>query len=217
MKKVLNLLFLLLLTVSTFSCNTDSQTKHFDYGKIENNKYTNEYFDFEMTLPQDWVVSSKEDIQRVKKVGQELIAGNDKNLRKMIEVSSIDNANLLQLTKYELGAPVNFNPSFALSVKNLRGEPGIKTGKDYLFHLRHTLKSIQIQYNYISENLEKKLIGGQEFYLMNAGIKIGNLEVKQSYYVTVLNGFVFRFFTTYHNDDSKAEFNKMIASMKFGK
>ena len=52
--------------------------KNFDYGKIENGVYRNNYFDFEIPVPANWAVQNREQVQELQKTGEELIdAGNN--------------------------------------------------------------------------------------------------------------------------------------------
>jgi len=156
MKINLNFIRITLLTVLTLSCSPNGKPIKFDYGKIENNKYINSFFGFEMELPPNWVVQTKEQMENLSKMGKELVAGDDENMKAVINASEINSANLLAVFKYEVGAVVDYNPNLMLVAENLKNTPGIKTGSDYLFQSRRFLKQSQIQYDYIDEEFQKK-------------------------------------------------------------
>ena len=217
MKRNLNFIGIILLTVLTLSCNTNVKPKDFDYGKVENNKYLNSFFGFKMELPSDWEVQTKEQMENLAKMGKELVAGNDKNMKAIIKASEINSANLLAVFKYEVGAAVDYNPNLMLVAENLKNAPGIKTGSDYLFQTRRLLKQSQIQYDYIDEEFQKEVINNQEFYLMNASINYMGLSIKQVYYSTIQNGFCLSAIISFIDDEQKTDLEKVVNSMKFNK
>ena len=110
--------------------------KNFDYGKIENGVYTNDYFDFNIPVPQNWDVRNDEQVQQLQKKGSGLISGNNKELETKIDEADVNTIVLLTVFKNkEDTTAVKFNPSVILLCENLQGSPDIKKGKDYLDHV----------------------------------------------------------------------------------
>lgn len=212
-----NLLGFILLTLLLVSCNNKGLAQDFDYGRIENNKYYNSFFNLEMTIPTDWIVQSKEQTENLTKKGADLMAGDDKNLKAVIKASDVNSAYLLTVFQYEVGVAVDYNPSFMLISENLKNTPGIKNGGDYLFHVRKMLKQSQVQYNYFDENFIKETINGQDFFLMNASLEYMGIKIKQVYYSTIINGFSFGIIISYVSKEQKQELDSIINSMKFRK
>ncbi len=126
--------FLFLFSFTTMSFNIQDRPKKFDYGEIENGIYSNKFFDMKMILPDKWIFQSNKEISELMKSGEKLITGNDEKLKSMLKAAKITTANLFAGFKYEKGAPVDFNPSILLVAENLKSNPGIKTGEDYLFN-----------------------------------------------------------------------------------
>ncbi|MCH7774894.1 MAG: hypothetical protein IH784_10910 [Bacteroidetes bacterium] len=213
----INLLGILFLTIITIGCNSHDKPKDFDYGRVENSKYINSFFDFEITLPPDWVIQNKEQTENLAEVGKDLVAGDDKNMKAILKASEINSATLLAVFQYEVGAAVEYNPKFMIVAENLKNAPGIKTGSDYLFHSRKLLKQSQIQYDYIDDEFKKEVINNQEFYLMNLSINYMGLNIKQVYYSTIQNGFSMSTIISFINDEQKNELEKVINSMTFNK
>ncbi|MFZ4465299.1 MAG: hypothetical protein ACOYN5_15745 [Bacteroidales bacterium] len=212
-----NFLGFILLTLLLLCCNTQGVTQDFDYGQIENNKYYNSFFNFEMIIPTGWIVQSKEQTENLTKKGADLVAGDDKNLKAVIKASEVNSANLLAIFKYEVGAAVDYNPSIMLISENLKNSPGIKTGSDYLFQVRKMLKQSQVQYDYFDENFKKKTINGQDLFLMNASLEYMGLQIKQVYYSTIINGFSLGIIISFVSKEQKKEIGKVINSMQFRK
>ncbi len=217
MKTKLKLIGLFILIFSLTSCNQNGKPKNFDYGHIEDNKYLNSFFGLELTIPDSWIVQTKEQTENLSKVGRDLVAGDDKNLKAVIDASEINSANLLAVFQYEVGAAVDYNPNFMLVAENLKNAPGIKTGNDYLFQARKLLNQSQLQYSYIDDVFEKELINNQEFYTMNCTIDYMGLNIKQIYYSTVIDRFCLSVLISYATDDQKRNLEKMISSMIFKK
>ena len=215
MKISINFIGIVLLTTLTLSCSSNDKPKDFDYGKVENNKYHNSFFGFEIDLPSNWVVQTKEQTDNLKKMGQELIAGDDKNMKAVIKASEINSASLLAIFKYEVGTAVEYNPNFMLVAENLKNAPGIKTASDYLFQSRRILEQSQVQYDQIDQEFKREMINNQEFYLMNASINYMGLSIKQVYYSTIQNGFCLSIVISFIDDEQKMDLDKIINSMRF--
>jgi len=214
MKEKISLVFILLITI-TSTCQTIENSKGFDYGEVENNIYSNSFFDFKVTIPQDWIVQSRELTENLKKVGKEIIAGDNENLKAAINASEINSAFLITVFQYELGSAVDYNPGFVVIAENLKFAPGIKTGGDYLFHTRKLLRQAQMPYENIDDEFEKINIDNHDFYIMNADLNYMGKIIKQSYYSTILNGFSITAVISFVNDEQKNILQETVNSINF--
>jgi hypothetical protein len=216
MKRQIYASSLLLATIITIlGCNRIGKPINFDYGRIENNKYINDYFDLELTVPDKWVAQSKEQMERQAQKGRDLIAGDNVNTKALLMVSEIKTANLLSVYQFEKGTAVDLNPNITLVAENLNDYPGMKKGSDYLFQARKLLSQSQFKYDYLDQDFKEEKIEGIDFYLMNASIKSMGIEINQTYYSAVLNGFSFNIIITYNNAQQKQDLLNIIHSLKF--
>jgi hypothetical protein len=215
MKVVFALLRSILVLTLITCCSSLPKSNDFDYGKVENNQYNNTFFAFKVKIPDNWVVQSKDQTDRLTDQGKELMAGNDKKLKAILDASEVNTANLLTVFKYEIGSAVDYNPSVAIIAENVKNYPGIKNGNDYLFQARRLLKQSQIQYDYIDEVFKTQNIGAKEFYMMNASINYMGILIKQIYYSTIIKKFSFSVIISYVTDEQKAELDKLLSSMEF--
>lgn len=215
MNKKLNFIGLVILTILVFSCNTNNKSKAFDYGRVENGKYLNSFFGLEVDVPKGWVIQTKEQIDKMTKMGKDLVAGDDKKLKAVMKASEINSATLLTVFKYETGSAVDYNPSFTFIAENLKNLPGTKSGSDYLFQVRKLLRQSQMQYDTIDEKFTKVFIDNQEFYLMNATLPYMGMTIKQEYYATIQDRFSLGIIISFTDDEQKNELEKIIQSMKF--
>jgi len=212
-----SLIGLIFLTILTLSCKSDNQPKDFDYGKVENSIYLNSFFGFELELPSDWFVQTKELTDNLSEMGKDIVAGEDKNMKALLNASEINTANLLAIFKYEIGAAVDYNPNLILVAENLKNAPGIKTGGDYLFQTRKFLIQSQLEYEIIDDEFNKEVINNQEFYTMNTSMNYMGQNIKQVYYSTINKGFCLSAIISFIDEEQKMGLKKVISSMKFNK
>lgn len=206
---------LLLIITIAVSCNFDSKPKNFDYGKVENGQYTNSYFGMTIDLPDTWVVQNEEEKAAMMEMGKDLVAGEDQNLKAIIEASEVNTANLLTMFKYEVGSPKGYNPNFLVIAENLKNSPGVKTAKDYLFHARKLMERSNIDYDFGDGKIEKVIINDQEFYVMRPTIYYMGIEIHQAYYCTLVNGFSLGFSMSYMEEENRLIQEKIMNTVKF--
>ncbi|HEX8549877.1 MAG TPA: hypothetical protein VF691_23145 [Cytophagaceae bacterium] len=201
MKNFLLRAFLFLSAIA--SCFAQDKANDFDYGRVENNKYTNAFFKCEVTIPTDWIVQTKEQTEAMSKVGKAMVAGADSTMKAVLKASEINSANLLVAFQHEVGSAVDYNPSFSIITENIKNLPGIKSGKEYLFLARRLMEQSQMKYNHLDKEFTKEVINGTDFYTMNTQIKYVGLDIKQIYYSTVRNGFSFNIIISFINNQQK--------------
>lgn len=211
MKKLIYLIAALLL----LSCGKGSQNmpENFDYGTLENNVYKNRFFKLSVPIHKDWVVQNKEQMQSIVETGSKMMTGDDKNLEAVVEASKINTAYLLTIFKYELGAAVEYNPSFMVIAENISHAPGVKRGSDYLFHTKKLLQQGQVHYTF-AEEMTEKTIGTASFDGMQGYLDLMGKKITQDYFTTIKNGFSLSFVATYTNEEEKSEIYDLIDRIK---
>jgi hypothetical protein len=210
-----NLFTILLISLLAIACNNQGKPKDFDYGRVENMKYINSYFEFEITLPDNWKVQSKEQLNKLNNTGRDLLAGDNETLKSVLKASEINSAFLLSANQYEVGSPVVYNPNLAIVAENIKNSPGIKSGSDYLFQARKLLKQSQVKYDYIDSLYSKESINKMDFYKMNTELNYMGINIKQIYYSAILKGFSLGIIISFNNDQQKTELLKAVSSLKF--
>ena len=209
------LIGLIVLAVINTCCNPGGQSKKFDYGHMEDNKYINSFFSLELQLPDGWVVQSKEQTENITNLGKDLIAGDDKNLKAVLDASEVNSANLLTVFKQELGAAVDYNPSFMLVAENLKNAPGIKNGSDYLFQTRKLLQQSQMEFEHMDEEFTRETVNNLVFDTMNCSINYMGFVIHQKYFSTIQNGFSISAIISFIDEDQKKELEQVVNSMVF--
>jgi len=189
--------------------------KNFDYGKIENGVYTNDYFDFNIPVPQNWDVRNDEQVQQLQKKGSGLISGNNKELEAKIDEADVNTIVLLTVFKNkEDTSAVKFNPSFILLCENLQGSPDIKKGKDYLDHAKYLMQQSKMPYQFTPEYFTEK-VGNKEFDRMDAVLDGQMGGIQQSYYSIIDKGYALSIIISFVDADQKTELKEIINKIKF--
>ncbi len=205
----------LLLLFAILSCKQSSKiAENFDYGKIENGVYSNNYFDFEIPVPEKWVVQNKEQVKQMQKQGEDLIAEKDKELAKKIRAGDISTAILLTVFKNRIDTVVvnEYNSSFVILAENLGTMSGINKGDDYLAHAKTFLQ--QSGYKFPSGFYSEK-IGNKKFDGMDVSMNSKGTEVKQSYYSTISKNFALSIIISFVTDEQERELKNVLNRIKF--
>ena len=214
MKNTILLLFISLLLFSNGFSQEQNASENFDFGTTEAGLYKNTYFNLEVPFDSTWSVQTPEQIKNLSEIGEEYIIGNDTEMKRMIKASKINVSTLLVIYKYEVGTAVDYNPSFMLVAENTRLVPGVKTGKDYLFHSKRVLEVLDLNYTFNKE-IYKKKINDFDFYVLEAKATVMGVKVQQDYIATVVNGFTLLFITSYNNKkDRKELYDEIINKIK---
>jgi len=193
---------------------TQAATKDVDLGAVKDSVYENKYFGFRMTFPTEWAVQERAVQQRLAETGTKVLAGDDRGLKSAMEASQVKTLNLFAVFKHPLGAPVPFNPNINCVAENVTDFPGIKTGKDYLYHAKKLLGGSQLKIEF-SDDLTSVHLGGAEFYSMTGSVTLGTMTIRQIYYTTIRKGFALNIILSDSNAEEAAVLKKIVESISF--
>ena len=198
------------------SCKQSTKIpENFDYGKIENGVYSNSYFNFEIPVPDKWVVQSKEQVEQIKKAGQDLITEKNKEIGSLVKTSDVRTAILLTAFKNRTDTFMGqFNSSFMILSENLGSISGIKTGKDYLLHAKGLMQQSGMAYKFPSGIYSEK-VGNREFDVMDVVMTVKEMEVQQSYYSVIDKKFALNIIISFIGDEQKKELINIINNIRF--
>jgi hypothetical protein len=206
MKIKLKLILFFAIAISA-SC---SRPMNFDLGKTKNGIYSNHFFNFEITIPETWIGITQEELQATMETGKKLAAGDNENLKAALNATDVTVASLFGYSKYEKGAPVDFNPSIMMICENIKAAPGVKNGSDYLFQARKAMSLSAVKYDRMDSVYKKVQIGGADFYVMNAEMHFSTVDVKQKYFAYTTNGFCLLAILTYDKEENLSELERCM-------
>ncbi len=212
-KTVLSVVAVILAGVLIFSGCKKKASDEITFGSMNGSVYSNEYFGLTIEFPEDWAVAEKETLKQVTDMGTDFLAGDDKNLKAIVKASELQTVNLFMVSQHPLGSPVPFNPNVTAVAERIRHMPGIKSGKDYLYHARKLMESSALDASF-TEEVRNEQIGGYSFDIMTAEMNMSGASIKQQYYATVLKGYVLGVIISYSNDQDQAALKEILATIK---
>lgn len=183
------------------------------YGSITESHYQNDYFGFEIQVPEGWSVQSQAEQQALMEMGAELLAGDDEGLKNVMKASEAQTVSLFTFMKHEVGAPVTFNPSIIGLGERVASMPGIKRGEDYFFHARKLLEQGQIPYEFPQAVFSQK-VAGFDFDVMPAEVTMVGVTIYQQYFAARIKDYMLVFILSYSNDEEFQELQSRLATLK---
>lgn len=207
--------FVLLIVCAVLLAGCEKKTSdEVDFGTFEDFVYRNKYFGLTLTVPPEWSIQDQESYQRIMDTGGKALAGEDKNLKAVVKASQLQTVNLLLVFKHPVGTPVPFNPNIACVAERVRHMPGIKRGKDYLFHSRKLLESGQLSISFPRDIYTEEL-GGANFDVMYTEMELAGVAVQQKYYATVAKGYALILIVSFSTEEEEADLQSILESVTF--
>ena len=185
-----------------------------DFGIFNHSIYTNRYFGMTVAIPADWSIQDQEAQRRLMKLGGNIVAGDDKNMKSLLKASELQSVNLFAAFQYPVGTPVTFNPSVLAMAEKVRELPGIKTGKDYLFSVRRIMELAQIQVLF-PKDVYTEHLAGTNFDVMETTISVHGITVRQKYYATIEKGYALSFVISFEDDQQLSDDQKILNTVRF--
>ncbi len=202
-------LFLLCFITNANADNSKIKSEKFpfNYGKMEDTVYANPFFGFKMSVPSAWVVQNKSQIAYVISKGKDAVEFKEETTNKAIKDLDVSSMTLIMLSKHELGAPVEFNPSLMIMAEDVSMYPGVKIGSDYLFQLKRQFKNSNLNFT-VSEEYGNTELSGNKFDILECSKEGTNTHL--DYICSIQKRFAFAFIITYSNEDEKNELMDIV-------
>lgn len=217
-----NVIVILGFTILISACKTtevksgnvaDIEVKNVDINQGEEKSFFSSQFRINLSVPSSWSVSGKETIDAVADIGGKIISGDDEIKKILHEESKKRTENIFLISQYEVGTPVQFNPSIVSVSENIALAPGIKSGKDYLYHVEQLLLGSAANYS-IVEHYKPTIISSYSFDAFKAKTTINGTSFYQDYYATKAGKSVLSFIITYSNQEEFTAFDKVLKNIK---
>ena len=200
------------LAIFIVSCGEGPQQSNPETGQVVDGVYVNEYFSVKMPIPEGWYVASKESEEYIRDVGGNIVAGEDTTLKAQMDVAIKNVFNLLSVSEFEMGAVVEFNPTFFLIAERVSHLPGIKTGADYLLQSEKILLGSQLPYQ-VAEKPYLIQLGDQQWYRADFFINLPTMRLSQTYVAIKHSDFVLSMIFTAATAEQKAVLEKVASSI----
>ena len=190
-------------------CHLFDRDKDFDYGRVEQSVYKNDFFGVSVRLPERWQVQTKAQLDSIR-MGKPRAATRNEG----IKASEINSATVLTVYKFKSDTFFDFNPTVSIFIEQIGPRSGTRSANDYLLNAGKMLKRSPMHYE-VTDSITKEVIGGQLFYRLHAQIENNRFGISQDYFSTMLNGFSFNFILTSSNDDDWQQLRQIISTANF--
>lgn len=185
-----------------------------EYGTVENHVYKNAFFSLKIKIPEEWSVHDQESRQHTQDLGNNMIAVDDKNLKAAVKASEQSTVYMFAASKHPIGSPVESNPTVQCIAERVRHMPGIKSGKDYLFHAKKFFEQGQMKILFPHE-ISTESIGGVSFDILHTEIPMMNATIRQKIYATIIKGYALLVTESYTTDDEVLELDSILNTLSF--
>ncbi len=214
--------FAILLCLISVGCRDalqrGAQEKHpseeIGFGSVEDSVYHNEFFGLSIDVPEEWNIQNQETLKQLTKQSSEIVAGDDKNLKAVIDAAELQTVQLLAAFKYPVGKPVPFNPNILCIAERVSTLPGIERGNDYHFHTKRLLESSDVIVSFPEENSTVQL-GGMDFDVMTIHINVAGTTVRQKQFAAIIKGYALVINVSYSTDDEESEVEAVLDTVRF--
>lgn len=182
-------------------------------GTVSDAKFTNNHFGFEITLPSDWYVTNREEMNQLTKNTQTAVLGTGTEGEK-IDLDSFELLPMLYAFKHPLTYTDGPNPSIVINAENLIGQEGtVKNSTEYLNLSKAMLTNQESTYEF--SDITTATFGGQEFSHMLIVAEISGIQVTQAIYATLIDGFAIDIVLTYFSEEDKVELDAVMETIQF--
>uniref|UniRef100_UPI003217687A hypothetical protein n=1 Tax=uncultured Draconibacterium sp. TaxID=1573823 RepID=UPI003217687A len=204
MKKQLNLTILILSLLFLSNCRYN-HPETVASGTIENGVYTNQFFNFQLQIPEEWTVETIGEIE----IETDSAITSNSLFQSTAENTKVLMANLLTIFKED--KKDGFKPNFAIIAEHISRRPECRNEVDYLKQTKKQYENVQSSFSDIKEIV---LGNNIECQTLDNTLSIPNLEIKQTHYVVIRNDFFLHTTLTYNTTDQKEALTAIINSWK---
>jgi len=211
--KIIILVLVVAALLSVVGCSNLSK-KSLDLGTMEGTKYSNEYFNMTLELPESWTVLSEDEKKELMNEGREVVAGENKDFEEALRNNEFRSVYLISTYKHPLNTEVDFNTNFMSLAEKLSFFQNVKDGKGYLEESKKLLEKTQVPYIF-EKDISTEKVGNKDFYVMETYIEAGEMRVTQKYYSIIEKGYALSFILSYSNDEDKKAVQDILNTVKF--
>jgi hypothetical protein len=183
-----------------------------EFGEIQDNKYTNDFFGMSMRIPASWNVIDNQQQKRLMESGTKLLAGNDAKLKQKFDLAKLRTVRLFMISKYPLKARVAVNPYIIAVAENLNGV-GDLTPEQYLSILKRQLMNGKFNARFPGK-IEPVKIGGKDFRKLDSILFFGKMPVWQTYYAAIIKDYILGITVSYDKKITPEQ-QQILDSIKF--
>lgn len=211
--KKLNFTLITLMVCLFYSCNGRDELKNetFTTGEVKNDKYSNSYFDFTLTLPDDYYLIPEKNLKQLQKDFSKSVKEKNKNEAKYT-------ARVQQIFGFRLYDPSRIttlmvNPTLLLTTERLDPRIDNITAREYLIIARKKFKQNSPGKARFEETATVRIgeeVFERQIYVQN----MYGLQIKTAQYCKVINGYALIFSLSYDMKKDRQRLVKVLSSFQ---
>ncbi|MCH8330218.1 MAG: TonB family protein [Bacteroidetes bacterium] len=213
MKGTITLLLIGICTTLGFSQNKN-YPKDFNIGSYDKGYYMNDFFKFTIVIPETWVIQEHDFEKPLKSEVERVVELGDKKEQKEFKAAKSNTTYLTMAYKHKIGNTMDYNPSVMIACQYLIDNPELKTGKEYLFHVRQFMHSTVVNYT-LSDYEYNVGLDNVYFDRIETKVRLKGREVTQEVYAAVIKDFGFSITISYEGLEQQKELHNIINTIKF--
>lgn len=177
-------------------------------GAFDGQTYGNEFFGLSLTVPADWRIALKDEMQRQFGVDKAQVGSDDKQVEQELKLGEQKTLYLLYVSEFPQGHVGSFNSNIILTCENLKltGQK-VKTAKEYL--LAAADKIDKELYSYQLDEIDEENIGPVKVATAYAELEINGIPLRQRHFAALRNGYALLMTQTYSREATVDELNEM--------
>ncbi len=188
---------MILPSIVFFFFSNESQEVSQLNGKFESGQYKNEYFGFEITIPDSWYVQHDIDFR-------------NKN-ESLIDAQPL---KLLDCLKFQPHIEVDCNPNLIVGVLKIPFQNDIYSGEDIHLETREALNQKDSDVSF-PRDIYEYTIGSVVFYVLEMDVNHDGKQMKVKQYATVIKGHAFMINLTCCTEGELQGLDSIVETMNF--
>ena len=209
---MINRLILVILVLSSLTA-CKMEAVYFDFGKIVEGHYQNDYFNFKINVPDGWSAQAAGESEWKVQQGYFNEDTNQVDPDVKADIRDVDDALLVVMLQNEV-LPDLIPSSITIFAEGLYYNNKVKNGKDYLTYSTQEIVEMG-NFTILTEDYQEMTIDGELFYMMDAELDVNGQKVYQSFISSTMKEFGLSAILTYSVDAQKLEMIEILKKMDF--
>jgi len=183
-----------------------------DMGSVTDRNYRNATFNFELNVPEGWLIADPKAETTLKEQGIDLKlkAPKASTTQEQTRLNGYARRVTVLLTAFHPRSK-DENTVMRIAVEDLRRYPQVKDAVDYFDLMREGYKTIRLPSDFKYSETQAEKLGRKQFGYLDTQ----SAESKTRMYATVRNGYAILFNLTYRSDEDLQTFRQMLSDANF--
>jgi hypothetical protein len=183
-----------------------------DLGAVSDRTYRNDTFNFELSVPEGWLIADPKAETTLKEQGIDLKlkAPKASTTQEQTRLNGYAKRVTVLLTAIHPQSK-DENTVMRVAVEDLRRTPQVKDAVDYFDLMREGYKTIRLPSDFKYSETQAEKLGRKQFGYLDTQ----SAESKTRMYATVRNGYAIIFNLTYRSDEDLQTFRQMLSDANF--